>query len=542
MKLEPMVFDADVQASLIRAQRKLFRVFRDDPHFTGAAIGMRHRAGDYVDEPVVIAMVRKKLAEGQIPLHRMVPATIEVDGRRWGVDVVEVRPLRHPGLPAVANASYRPGPDAGAAKPNAVNDPIRKKFTDPVQGAGISNATGSLSGTLGCFVRDLDNNDGRICFLSSNSVLARVDQPAFGEAIYQPARQDGGGSNDAIGTVRRFSELGTTATVDAAIGVLNSGVTADLGVADGLMAPISATHPAIGMITASDTDPLQRHVNSFISRMDHIVDALHVELSVADDEHSCIAAPQLFSHIEKVGHASGYTSSMVTALAAIVKIDYGFKYVTLTDQIWSQAFCLPGDSGALVLAGGNGRTFVQEPEPPTSNCELLATVGHYYDLPLADDNDLTSQARDQFLAQSPLGNLLIGAIYLNQQTVIDRLGGKEAEGVAIGYAKEYYDKYRTLVATVLANPDSGATMTQENIDDLEFMFAGMTGGAGIQPVLDQDEAQVAYTLLTGVVANTVGMNYQQIIDYMNDPGVFQTVYDQLATLPSVNIVGPVVAG
>jgi hypothetical protein len=537
-----MAFDPDVQASLIRAQRTLFRAFRDDPHFTGAAIGMRHRAGAYVDEPVVIAMVRKKLAEGQIPLHRMVPATIDVDGRRWGVDVMEVGPLRHPGLPAVASASYQADAAPGAATPNAVNDPIRKKFPNPIQGAGISNATGDLSGTLGCFVRDVATDDGMICFLSSNSVLARVDQPAFGEAIYQPARQDGGSSADAIGTVRRFSELGTTATVDAAIGVLNSGVTADLGIANGLMAPISTSHPAVGMVTACDTDTGGGHTNSFISRMDHVVDALQIELTVADSDHSCIAAPQLFSHIEKVGHASGYTSSMVTALAAIVKIDYGFKYVTLTDQIWSQAFCMPGDSGAVVLAGGNGRTFIPPPPPPSSACELLATVGSYYDLPLTDDNDLTTQAKDQFLAQSPLGNLLIGAIYLNQQIVIDRLTGKQADGATIGYAHEYYNKYRALVSAVLANPDSTVTMTQENIDDLQFMYAGLTGAGGIQPVLDQDEAQVAYSLLTNVVANTVGMDYQQIVDYMNDPSVFQAVYDQLTTLPSVSIVGPVSAG
>lgn len=50
------------------------------------------------------------------------------------------------------------------------------------------------------------------------------------------------------------------------------------------------------------------------------------------------------------------------------------------------------------------------------------------------------------------------------------------------------------------------------------------------------------TLCNDVFAKTVGMNYQQIVAFMNQASTYHTVVDKLSTLSSVAVVGPVTAG
>src|SRR5262245_61569140 len=156
-----MMLDVQVHSALGRARQQIFDAHGPDPAFTGCGIGLRRRGGTLTDEPVVVAMVVKKLPAGAVSRSRLLPRTVEVDGRHWGVDVVEVGPL--------TLASAR---GADAAAPN-VGGPITGTFRPLVQGCSISDYEGPQAdtGTLGCLVRD--TSDHTICVLGSNTILAQ---------------------------------------------------------------------------------------------------------------------------------------------------------------------------------------------------------------------------------------------------------------------------------------------------------------------------------------------------------------------------------
>src|ERR1700746_3945390 len=93
-----------VQPALRQARQKIFDAYGRDIQFTGCGIGLRQRDGYRTDEPVVIAMVTKKLPAGAVSRSRLLPRTVEAGGRRWGVDVVEVGPLTLAPLRGAADA------------------------------------------------------------------------------------------------------------------------------------------------------------------------------------------------------------------------------------------------------------------------------------------------------------------------------------------------------------------------------------------------------------------------------------------------------
>lgn len=206
--------------------------------------------------------------------------------------------------------------------------------------------------------------------------------------------------------------------------------------------------------------------------------------------------------------------------------------VLYTDLALTDRFGLAGDSGSVVFHGGEGNTLV-EPENQSS-CPLLGSIGSYYGLPLTGDNDLADDLRDNFLAQSLVGRLLIRIPYINQQAVIDRLQGKHATGNETSYASQYYTKYHDFMATVLADPNSTAVVTQENLDDAAFVIYGLA-----QSVLTPEEAQVAYTLLQEALLPTLGMNRRQVLEYMNGHDLYTLVYDEIAKVPTIETNGPI---
>src|SRR5215831_17594657 len=96
-----MTLDRRVIIPLGRARRAIFTAHRADLNFTGCGIGFRRRAGRLTDEPVVIAMVVRKRPEASISRLRLLPRTVDVDGRAWGVDVVEAGPFTDSSLASV---------------------------------------------------------------------------------------------------------------------------------------------------------------------------------------------------------------------------------------------------------------------------------------------------------------------------------------------------------------------------------------------------------------------------------------------------------
>jgi hypothetical protein len=47
------------------------------------------------------------------------------------------------------------------------------------------------------------------------------------------------------------------------------------------------------------------------------------------------------------------------------------------------------------------------------------------------------------------------------------------------------------------------------------------------------------TLYDNVLVNTLGMDRNQVISYMNDPATFELVYNQLLAVPTIEVNGPI---
>ncbi|MEM7445842.1 MAG: hypothetical protein AAF414_21150 [Pseudomonadota bacterium] len=81
------------------------------------------------------------------------------------------------------------------------------------------------AGTVGCFANDRGTGDPGI--LSNNHILAHVNRGGPGDAIWHPARNDGGSSNDRVATLDRFVPIqfgGLPNSVDCAWAKLEDGV------------------------------------------------------------------------------------------------------------------------------------------------------------------------------------------------------------------------------------------------------------------------------------------------------------------------------
>jgi hypothetical protein len=511
------LLEAGLQAALEPARRQIFEAYRGNADFTGCGIGFRRKGGVVTDEPAVIAMVTKKLPAGAVSRSRLLPASVCVGGRDWGVDVVQVGPLTlAPSTPAQV--------------------PISQKMRPPLQGCSVSD-TGApqqvATGTLGCLVRD--TSDGTICIMGCYTVLANSGQAQKGTIVIQPGAYDGGTSDDGIATLKRYVSFGSgTNYVDAAIAQLTDQKKYSENVAENLMKPISATHPAVGVCFATDTYGF----NAFLTPIENNLSPLGVELLPATPSSSCTVPAQVGMHIEKVGRSSGYTSSTVDAVAAQVQV-YGpdNKVFTFADLIWSQAFFIAGDNGAVVCQGGNGRTFLHY---ELIGCILLIDVGKFFHIPLGGDNSLTTQFREEFLAQSLIGNLIIGLIYNNRQTAIDRMKGKKAPGIEQAFALTYYDKYKKLAESLLAHPQSTKpVVTQDNLNDFQLILAGLHGAEGFPELIETAEYDALMKIYSEILVHTKGMDRDKLVAYMNDFTVYEKAITELKKVRTLKLTGTI---
>ncbi|MEV4248255.1 hypothetical protein AB0J63_33180 [Streptosporangium canum] len=519
-----MNLSQDTEARLHRGKRKILDDFGADPNVTGAGIGFRRRDGQWIDEPVVVVLVAKKRPEALVSNRRLLPRTVEVDGSLCAVDVIEAGPFR------VGRVS-----DPAREVMSAAVVGVTGRMRPPRPGCSISNPLdGDAAGTLGLFV--LDKTDGTVCLLSNNHVMARMGKGVKGEKIIQPGVHDGGtAAKDTIATLKRWVPITTAGTkIDAAIAELVDQTNLSLQPALDRMPPLSVKHPAVGIFTGGDGNG-----TGVITRMDTTIAALNVVPAVSAPDGrvtaappEAVVAPKPFMNIEKVGRTSGYSSSMITAIGVESLILTPLGMILYTDLALTDRFGLAGDSGSTVFFGGDGNTLV-EPENQSS-CPLLGSVGSYYNLPLTGDNDLADDLRDNFLAQSLVGRLLIRIPYINQQAVIDRLQGKQATGNERSYASQYYAKYHDFMATVLADPNSTAVVKQEHLDDSIFVINGLA-----QTVLTPQETQLAYTLYEKALMPTLGMNRRQVLEYMNGHDLYTLVYDAIAKVPTIELNGPI---
>lgn len=541
MKLHP-----DVLADMKTAKEGLYRDHRDDPNFTGCGIGFRRKNGKVTDEVVVIAMVRDKLPAGAVSRRRLLPATVSNGDTEYGVDVVEVGRVR-------AAGDQQPEPTGG------IGGPYIARYTPPIQGSSISlldpddYPSNTAHGTFGCLVRDTQKNNA-ISVLSANHVIAEIDQASAGAAIIQPGWNDNGTSANTFATLTRTVPLEDGASVDAAIAKLTDQSNYSQQTVNTLMNPISVSHPAVGMAVGWDT-----WGNCFLTRMDYTLEQLGCELLPATASDPCCVEPEIGVNIDKVGRTSGYTSSTIDAIAVQVSIDFpgvdtvdyqgAQDTVSFTDMIWTQYFFVDGDSGAVACVGGPGDVFVLY--PPAPQCELLGAAQTYYALPATtSDNTLTNSLQSQFLSQCQTGNLFIGAVYLNKDSLVGRLqqdtGTGYAQPTAQSAAQAFYGTYRDLIAAELAG-SSDATITPDNAHDAVNLVLDVTGYAydedtdayAVTGPYSLDEAQAVY-ILTYLLGEAMagngtdpGMTMDEASAYLDQGNVYNIAYNTLVRVPTI---------
>lgn len=173
------------------------------------------------------------------------------------------------------------------------------------------------AGTLGAFVH---NAAGTIFVLSNNHVLANEDRAEIGDRILQPGKLDGGRARDRVGALYRSIRINKRSPnyVDCAICTLDDGVDYDTRLLGSTArAPIRLAGVAVD---GSLDEGLEVH---------------------------------------KIGRTTGVTKGRVTAFEldnVIVNFDEGnrrFDRQIEVEGSGRSSFCDGGDSGSLVLVGGD---------------------------------------------------------------------------------------------------------------------------------------------------------------------------------------------
>jgi hypothetical protein len=87
-------------------------------------------------------------------------------------------------------------------------------------------------------------------------------------------------------------------------------------------------------------------------------------------------------------------------------------------------------------------------------------------------------------------------------------------------------------------------VTTADVSAVSSMLFGLAApvSVGGTAMLTSAESQAAWILFSDVIKPAVGMNRQQLINYMNESTVFQRVYDQLAAVPTIKITSAGSAG
>lgn len=540
-----MSIKPEIRRALIQGRDQIWARHGKDVNFTGCGIGYRRRGGTVTEEPVVIAMVVDKLPTGALSSRRLIPATVRVDGTDYGVDVVEAGPVYASGDRSMTTSS-----------------PITGHFRPLMQGCGISNsdltvpsngpkASPAPAGTLGCLVQDANGNP---YLVSAGHILAAgVNQFSPGSTtdpghITQPALVDQGLTgttyNTPVAVTTYTTTLDTTPgsllnTTDCGAALIDTSVT-DL-VADfvgGLMPPIDAIHPAVGMCIG--TDPTG---NSFLADMGATLSELNMSFLGMTVVGAGTVTAEVGMNIEKVGRTSGYTSSTVDATDAIVNLRFidcvadAYVTVTMSGMIWSQYLTMGGDSGAIACQGGDGHTYVV---PPRAGCPLTNSVQTYFALPAnSSDNNLTNNFQSKVLTQSAAGNMLIGLVYLNQQTFIDRLGTMTGsaynQATAQALFQQLYATYRPVIASMLSNPTPFVLTPQMGTDaKTAYNMLAKTPANGGTGLLTHDEILVVNMLLNNFVeAATKGWTYAQCMDYLADPTLYEVIQEIFVYTPTL---------
>lgn len=307
----------------------------------GLAVGKKVIRGRETDEPCVVVFVEHKFPEDALRRRDIVPKTL--DGVR--TDVVETG--RFEALPVVQ-----------------ATDVDRTNRMRPAPGGVSIGHVRITAGTLGVLV----HRHGRPVILSNNHVLANMNRADLGDAILQPGPADGGRPQDSIARLVEFVPIQFN---ERNLGPLG-------GFLERLLSPI------LGLAGLA--------LRRLPSGRSNLVDA-----AVAEPTDAALVAPDVLGvgpvsgmapasldlRVRKSGRTTGVTEGRITAVDAVVEVDYGGLSAMFREQLVSDLVSKGGDSGSLVVDPTNravGLLFAGS--PTTTLINPIAAVARALDLNL----------------------------------------------------------------------------------------------------------------------------------------------------------------
>jgi hypothetical protein len=292
-----------------RAKEQFHKELLAKPNVVGVGVGLRHRAGQPLDEVCIVALVRHKRAIDALVPEAVIPQ--EVGG--IPTDVFEVGDLR---AQVARTTRWRPAP------------------------GGVSIGHYQVTaGTLGCVVRDRPT--GARLILSNNHVLANSNEASLEDPILQPGTADGGREeSDTIALLERFVRI-VYNHEPATCGVAR--FVADAG--NWIARLIGSKHRLRLPGRSGSDEPGRRSLGSPAGRTPDVSDEV-LEIG----RPFGILPVTLGMGIRKSGRTTGLTSGQVTVIEATVDVDYGGKTARFDGQILSGPMSQGGDSGSLLVA------------------------------------------------------------------------------------------------------------------------------------------------------------------------------------------------
>ena len=213
------------------------------------------------------------------------------------------------------------GPFGALGDPPAVAEATAADDTDPrrpfARPVPIGVSTGQVdvtAGTIGARV----TSGSEVFALSNNHVYANRNQANLGDHILQPGSVDGGiNPADAIGTLHDFEHIRFCSPF-----------------------PVCPTNRIDAAIAATTTDNLGNGTPS----------------NGYGTPRTEVLAAKLGMEVQKYGRTTGHTHGRISGLNATLNVGFGDNTARFSGQIviTGTGFSAPGDSGSLIVAGGDG--------------------------------------------------------------------------------------------------------------------------------------------------------------------------------------------
>jgi hypothetical protein len=258
----------------------------------GIGYGLKEITGQMTDQEAIVVMVSKKVPVSKLAKHHVVPKLID------GIvsDVIEIGHVTSRKVQANSHT--------------AEIDKSRESRWRPAPGGVSIGHYRITAGTLCAVV--YDKSSGKRLILSNNHVLAnstngKDHRARIGDAILQPGPIDGGTvEQDTIGKLYRFI-------------------------------PLNDKHS--NLVDAAVAKPLNPNL------------VVPYILGIGTVKGTVL--PELGMEVQKSGRTTGSTHGTIRAIHVIVNVDYDGRILKFKDQILTNSFDQPGDSGSLVLDGQN---------------------------------------------------------------------------------------------------------------------------------------------------------------------------------------------